>query len=721
MKKLLKKYGILIISSFILLIISIDYINYRSPAQSFSSQFNHITSTHAIDHLSYSNNNLEIKFDPRTDPFFVIPFHLETSFPRRLELSFSHISGAKRLSIFFKDNNHPGFSENNKIEQDIEENQLRYSFVLHGGNYDAIRIDFDGNDQESSITISDLTLTRYSIIFDYLYLYPLALLIFVLFTMPGILLYHCLTAQSTHSRFGLINLGFMLSIFFYLIGFILYFTACKSGYNGDTLLLIYVIGTILSLVFLLKITGKMHSFKNTLHKCKWDYITAVLLLIFSMTIITYNIDRPFKNITHHDIAKNKIFSVFNAHDNAFQYYNGMAIAKQESFNKYYGNYRLTYQVQDREILPGVIYAVFRVFLRNFNGFFAASYLTYTMLGTIMNIMVIFPVLLLIDRYFPAIGRLRYLFLLFLSINAFVLPNYYYTWFKFSGAALFLSGLLYLLERPTRWPSWLLAGLLLGLGANMHAANALGIPLIFLWCVFRLSREKGFFSWQFLLYPFSLCLLFIITILPWSVVKALYYPDNYTLIKQSFLDGYASNKSLMVSFKLFMDAHPLNQQLTYRLERVMNTFHPKRFGFLMDSFKNHPITESYWHWSNYEFFFFISSIYSLTVINLLTWLQRISVFCVIRFLGKEMFVSAQIMKNAKELCILVGISILTIFSLIFLTYGYPFPDINHQLPLGIILIIHMGLLGLILQAGRFGYVTMTTYSIWTGYRLFTVCC
>lgn len=372
------------------------------------------------------------------------------------------------------------------------------------------------------------------------------------------------------------------------------------------------------------------------------------------------------------------------------------------------------------MLPGVIYSVFRVFLRNFNDFFAASFLTYTMLGTIMNIMVIFPVLLLIDRYFPTMGKLRYLFLLFLSINAFVLPNYYYTWFKFAGAALFLSGLLCLLEKPTRWHSWLLAGLLLGLGANMHAANALGIPLIFLWCVFRLSREKGFFSWQFLLYPLSLCLLFIMTILPWSIVKALYYPDNYTLIKQSFLDGYARNKSLMVSFKLFMDAHPLNQQLAYRLERVMDTFRPVRFGFLMDSFSKHPVTESYWHWSNYEFFFFISSIYSLTIVNLLTWLQRISAFWTLRFFGKKMLVPTQIMRNGKELCVLVGISILTIFSLIFLTYGYPFPDINHQLPVGIILIIHIGLVGLVLHAGWLGYATMMVYSIWTGYRLFTIC-
>ncbi len=95
---------------------------------------------------------------------------------------------------------------------------MRYRFILPGGNYDALRIDFDGHNQESSIIISDLALAPYSIIFDYLYLYPLAILIFVLFTMPGILLYHCLTAKSTHSRFGLINLGFM-PVEYTLLGF----------------------------------------------------------------------------------------------------------------------------------------------------------------------------------------------------------------------------------------------------------------------------------------------------------------------------------------------------------------------------------------------------------------------------------------------------------------------------------------------------------------------
>ncbi len=720
MTKLVKKYSLLLFCSLVLLVICIDYINYRSPAQTFSSQFDHVSSTHAIDHLSTSNNSLELKFDSRSDPYLVIPFPLETFFSKRLELSFARISGVKHLSIFFKEKRHPGFSEGNKVEQTVNKRKSRYSIILPPGHYDAIRIDFDGRNQESSVIITDLTLVPYSIIFHYLYLYPLAILIFILFTVPGILLYHCLTAKSTHSRFGLINFGFVLSIFFYLVGFILYFIASRSEYNGDVLLLIYVIGTIAALALLLKISGKLHSLKSILLKCKWDYIMAIFLLIFSMAIITSNIDRPFETITYHDITKHKIFSVFGAHDNAFQYYNGMAIAKQEPFNKYYGHNRLIYRVQDREMLPGVIYAVFRVFLRNFNDNFAASFLTYTMLGTIMNILVIFPVLLLIDRYFSAIGKLRYLFLLFLTLNAFVLPNYYYTWFKFAGAALFLSGLLCLLEKPTRWNSWLLAGLLLGMGANMHAANALGIPFIFLWCVFRLFREKGLFSWQLLLYPLSLCLFFIITLLPWSIVKALYYPDNYTLIKQSFLGGYARDKPLMVSFKLFMDAHPLNQQLAYRLERVMNTFRPVRFGFLMDSFSNHSLTKSYWHWNNYEFFFFISSIYSLTLVNVVAWLQRISAFCIGRIFCKKMPGTTQILRNGKELFILVGISILTIFSLIFLTHGYPFPDINHQLPLGIILIIHIGLVGLVLRAGWFGYATMMVYSIWTGYRLFSVC-
>ncbi len=712
---------LILISILILLAVGLDYYHYRLPQQSLFSQFSHISSTNSIDYQDLSKKGLHLKFNSHADPFLIVPLVAESNFPLYLEISLENIVGFEQLHIFYKEKDKSGFILENMKQRDVGERHSRYGMILPPGNYDAIRIDFEGTLQDSSVTITDLTLSHYSLIFYNLH-YPFGLLLFLLFVSPGILMYFNLVRERHYSRFGLLNYGFMLSIVYYLVAFVVYFITSRSGYNGDLFLAGYIIFSMAILGLLIKKKKTSGSAKIILFECKWDYCTALFLLFVSLFIITSNENKPFENLIYRDISKDKIFSRFKGHDNAFQYFNGMAIAKQESFYKYYGDGRLTYQVQDREMLPGVLYATIRVFIKNFNPATAASFLTYAIIGTIMNIMIILQILLLFDRYLPNLGRLKYLLILFLSLNAFVLANYYFTWFKFAGGALFLSGLLCLLTNKTRFSSWLVAGMLFGLGANMHTSNALSIPLLFLWLVYLLFREdkKKRFSYHLLFYPVCLCLTFALTLLPWSIVKALYYPDNYTLIKQSFLAGGMKTGSLFDSVRYFMETHPIKEQLAVRTQRLFDTFRLVRLQYFGEAYQEFTLTRFLYYWNNYEFFFFIFSIYSLTIVSMVSWFQRSVALVATRLARKKIVFSSHTIQHLKESLSLAALSLLTVFSLIFLTYGYPFPDTNHSLPAGTILLIHAGLIGLIAQFGIFGYITLSIYSTFTAYRLFTMC-
>jgi len=123
----------------------------------------------------------------------------------------------------------------------------------------------------------------------------------------------------------------------------------------------------------------------------WQEIAVYVVLLFAFCLtITHDANLPLQNMYYDDIAGPKTYQDFRGHDGMFQYVNGLAIADNEPFSKYYGHRQLIYNVEDREILPGVVYAVFRVLSSPLPDTVAKSYLLYTMFGIAMNLTLLFP-------------------------------------------------------------------------------------------------------------------------------------------------------------------------------------------------------------------------------------------------------------------------------------------------------------------------------------------
>lgn len=141
--------------------------------------------------------------------------------------------------------------------------------------------------------------------------------------------------------------------------------------------------------------------------------------------------------------------------------------------------------EDREMLAGVVYAVFRSMGSVVSPFVGNSFMSYTIFGVAMNLMIIFPVIALIQRYVAIKSELFVILLILLLFgNAVFIVQSSMTWFKFSGAVLFLSSLLVLLRDRQHVATWLFAGFLFGLATNMHTSIAIGIPFYILWFVFQ---------------------------------------------------------------------------------------------------------------------------------------------------------------------------------------------------------------------------------------------
>jgi hypothetical protein len=413
----------------------------------------------------------------------------------------------------------------------------------------------------------------------------------------------------------------------------------------------------------------------------------------------------FESINNNTIDEETVFSNFSGHDNKFQFINGKAIADNEPFSKYYSHQKLIYNVQDREILPGVVYSVYRIVFSTVSRYISESYLTYTLMGLCMNVMVVFPLIVLYRRYFSA--KYQYIFIVILSLNTFVLPNYYFTWFKFSGAALFLAGFLILLRGRKKLMSWLAAGILLGLSSNMHAGNAMGIPVLFLWIIYLNAKEDGVFSPTVTIYPLLLTILFGVVNLPWSIVKSLYYPDNYALIRQHFFPG-GNEHGLFANFLSFMKSHPFNAQVEHRMGNFFNSFRFDSIAQLYEIYQEDNINVFVRIWNRKEFFFFALSVYPLALIASLAVAFK-------RIVSKtRSFIEVSSETSLRhERLVLFWLSMLIVLGIILLAYD-EHPDVNHMLPMGIVLIIHTLLIGISLKSGLIGRMLMFTYagcSLW----------
>lgn len=701
MKKIFGAAGLVLL--FVILLA--DYVNHHRPAQPLFDRLDRPTATFAFNDYTFSRDRLQLTFSPRQHPKITIPFSQTLSFWKRLRIQIDEIHGVSSLILYYRLAGDSNFSRKQRIYQETTGSiAADYDFLLPPGDYTSLRIDFIGAKASGSAVITDLALRDYSAFFyTESYFYLLALLILAALILPGSLIY-CLSVDRDKVKGDdLLLLFFGGSILFYLLVYAAMELAHFCQLNAPSLAATVTVLLLALLGGTVVRKKRWLIFKQTLAQEKRSFAAVAIVTLICCLLFTRFVKEPFTfpSINWNTVNGEVTFSKFTGHDNMFQYVNGMAIADNEPFSKYYDDGQLGFGVQDREMLAGLIYGVAITLISAVSPYIGKSYLTYSLVGLCMNVMVIFPLIVLRRRYFGTGKDL--LFILLLSLNTFVLPNYYFTWFKFSGAALFISGMLILLQYRQQTLAWLVAGLAFGLSTNMHAGNALGIPLIFLWIFFINAREKRRPGPKVLGQPILLTLVFILVNLPWSLVKSFFYPDQHVLLKFHYFPGPVADKGLAETISLFWQAHPLKEQLVYRFTNLFDSLRFEQFGAIYQTLTQENMLKMFYVWSNSEFLYWSVALYPIALIAVICFLVGEITARGGAKVNRRTIATA---KGGEALGLLV-IALLTIFGLILLSY-HDYPDANYHLPMGVILVIHALCIGFGLSSGRLGRALLIGY-------------
>lgn len=483
------------------------------------------------------------------DAFIVVPFKGRLHW-QKLRVTAAGLEHVRAAQVYYGQ----PFAEERVVAGWFDRARGDIDFLLPSGEHGPLRIDFDLDQARAEIVVQRVELLPFGL-FDQramqqLFAYLLALLMMAACIVPGLLVFGVLH-RGAPSEVGL-QLAFGYSMLFYTALYLSLGIASAPPW-------VFLLGCG-ALLALLAWRADHSAVAAVVREHRGVLLWWLALVVGATWLLIFDADRPFATLGFHHIAGWKTFGAIQAHDNYFQYVNGKAIADGEPFSKYYGGGRLTYDVTAREMLPGAVYAVFRKLLAVFSWRLSDSYLVYTAFGTVANAAVVAPVSALANRLFPKVSLWK-ISLALLATSSFF-ANVYYTWFKYCGAALFLSGVVVLLIDRARRGSWLVAGVLIGLSVNMHTGNLLGLPAFLAYFAWRHWKEERRAAG-----PLLLSVVVIASMLPWNFVKARWLHTDNTLFVQHYLDGHQRPEGVGASLRDFLEQTPLERQLGFRAERL----------------------------------------------------------------------------------------------------------------------------------------------------------
>ncbi len=668
-----------------------------------------IQNFHSIKVLSRSSAELTIRYALRHNPYFIIPIENHVRHTK-VHLSFAKLENISQIRIYL------GFA--GQLEKPSRYIALpvgkpgalrhEYNALLPDGDYDTLIINFRSGKHFGTAVLRAVSLHPSDWRDASTWGYVMAVIIAFLIILPGMLLCALIHGHDMRDDTFLVS-SMTYSVIFYLTSYMVWLFWCWFHLPRPDLMVCCFIFSGLPLLTVLNVTFRRNTaFIYQLMKSRLELTGYILLLLGICFLIMRNVNLPLENTWYTTIAGPKTFNAFHAHDAVFQYINGVAISNNEPFAKYYGGRQLIYGVEDRGILPGVIYAIFRITLRNFSQLLADSYLIYTIIGVVFNMLILFPVLAFVRRYSGMQNRL--LFILAFSLNAFILVNYYLTWYKMAAAAFFLGGLYLILQVRPRIKDWVLAGILLGIGTNMHAGSALGIPFFFLLAVWKLIRNH-YASWKRCLGVVTILLLiFTSANLPWSMVKHFYLHENYTLIKQHFLAGYSDPAGLEKSAELFFENIPLARQIPQRIKRLSHSLRLGEISELVHALTKNNVRRGLLLWDQDEFNYAAFVLYPLVLLAILAWVLPDK-----KQLPRDNLDNVVAGADFSAATLFV-VSIITLATVILLSYGLP-PDITYHLPMGVLILIYALLIGQMMCGNRYVRIVGAGYYGLVAFRLF----
>lgn len=330
------------------------------------------------------------------------------------------------------------------------------------------------------------------------------------------------------------------------------------------------------------IRDKRQSFKAKIQFINKKYSQDITVWVAVTTLIclamSFSYPAVTPNLHQEHLTREHTFKAFGAHDAVFQFYNSKAIIEKD-FAKYYGNSKLMFQPQDREILPGLSYAATTVFLKNiFGNNLSQTYFPYAVFFLLCHALILNILFTWFKDFDSGLA----------AIVTFVVattPVFWVTgmigWFKLTGSALTLSGIYLIRKNPTKWRYWLFAGILFGLAKNYHGGNALVLPLLTIWMLYVTYRYYQPISFKKLIINFFTVTAATCTVIyPWVFyIKKVWGTGSHLLFSFHFLGGHYLQDSIFKSMQAFFQQIPLQEQIPVRFERLLNIFNYDLLNFL----------------------------------------------------------------------------------------------------------------------------------------------
>lgn len=352
------------------------------------------------------------------------------------------------------------------------------------------------------------------------------------------------------------------------------------------------------------------------------HIGVYLVLVLVVTsIMIHGINMPLQEMFWSSISKYKTFRGHTAHDLGFQYLNGLAIAQDRAFVDYYKAPHLVrglfYNVEDRQMLAGTLYAVYRSMIMAISQYVGSTYSVYAIFGSCLTMLVVFPIISFCQRYCSY--KSTPLIVLALSANAYVLVNYYYTWFKLLAGGFVIAGILLLISGISNLRNWIGAGITWGIGVSFHAGAVMTLPFFGFYFFVKLLRKNTRRLLHLIWLPIILCVVFASVNLPWTIVKANHFPDNYKLFRQHFLSGEQFSGNIGNTIANFFSSNAAERQIQQRFSQLSEAARFQEVQDTIDRAKTEGMKSFMFSWSRYEYRYIAILLYPYVIFILIAWM------------------------------------------------------------------------------------------------------
>ncbi len=411
------------------------------------------------------------------------------------------------------------------------------------------------------------------------------------------------------------------------------------------------------------------------------------------------------------VGKLRMFDGHTAHDNAFQYLNGIAVADHKPFAHYYEAPQMWrrggYGVEDRQVLSGLMFGAWRVLWTGLSDYVGSAYALFTIFGTALTMLLVIPLQALFARLFSP--RIALFAVLVLAMNPYVLGNFYYTWFKILGGGLILVAVVYLHFFGNRRSSWIIAGVLLGMAANLHAGLTMGYPVIALWYIARRVRIMGVGSVVgTLALAAAMTAITVALMAPWEAVKSRHFDDDKSLLRMHMLEGQRFEGELGATVRAFLRDHPLEEQLQKRLGNFVEATRLEEVGSVVGTWRKQGTEAALLRWNRYQYRYFAVMFYPLLALIVIAGIAAVALR------GRGGADPGFDWPNANRLLVLGALSIA--WGLIIMMTSKEADSSSFVTPFGI-LVVYTYLLCRLATLGRIGAALFAAWGLFSFYKLY----